>query len=307
MTYREARLQAAGALRAAGIENEAAESGFLMEYACGSDLNFYLLHQGEEMPSDEATRYKKLVADRCRRIPLQHLTGKQEFMGLSFFVNEHVLIPRQDTEVLVEEALKLLHQKCGTGKAAMPPSERSGAEHCVRERIGLPYDPDRRVLDLCTGSGCIAVSLKHFFPELAVCASDISGEALTLARINAVANHTGITFIESDLFSEITERFHMIISNPPYIPSAVIRELMPEVREHEPLRALDGGDDGLAFYRRIIGESPDYLLPGGYLLFEIGSDQGGAVSEMMREKGFADIKVLPDLAGLDRVVRGRYL
>ena len=280
ITYREARKQAAVLLKEAKIENETAESGFLMEYALDVNRNFYLMHQMDEMPEAQQEAYFSLVKRRCQRIPLQYLTGEQEFMGLPFLVNEHVLIPRQDTELLVEHALDLLKQM-------------------QQENIS----PE--VLDLCTGSGCIAVSLKHDLPEISVTASDISGDSLDVAQENGRRNGVEIQWILSDLFEQIDGPFDMIVSNPPYIPSAVIPTLMPEVKDHEPLRALDGDDDGLLFYRRIVTQSADYLKQNGYLLFEIGFDQGSAVAEMMNKNGFTDINIIPDLAGLDRVVIGR--
>lgn len=285
MTYRAIRTWAAERLRAAGVENESAESGFLMEYACGMSLGSYLLRQEEEIPEHFAAKYRELVGQRCRRIPLQHLTGVQEFMGLPFEVNEHVLIPRQDTELLAEQALEILHGWTAAEDAA---------------QIQNP-----RVLDLCTGSGCIAVSLKTLCPQAAVYASDVSPEALAVAKRNAAANHAEVQFTESNLFSGISGAFHMIVSNPPYIPSGEIPSLMPEVRDHEPMLALDGEEDGLEFYRRIARECRDFLLPGGWLLFEIGWNQGHDVAELMRVNGFSDVEVIPDLAGLDRVVRGR--
>lgn len=276
MTYRKARETAGLLLKQSGVENEAAESWFLMEYVCGIDRSFYLLHQQEEMPEAERESYEKLVRKRCQRIPLQHLTGGQEFMGLFFQVNEHVLIPRQDTEILAESALKIL-KGCKNAK----------------------------ILDLCTGSGCIAVSMKAYAEECTVDGCDISEQALRVAEKNAALNHADVKFIRSDLFLEIHETYDMIVSNPPYIPSGVIATLMPEVREHEPIGALDGGEDGLYFYREIIRQSGEYLKPVGYLLFEIGCDQGASVSEMMKKYGFDEIEVIPDLAGLDRVVKGR--
>ncbi|MCD8156869.1 MAG: peptide chain release factor N(5)-glutamine methyltransferase [Clostridiales bacterium] len=285
MTYRAIRTWAAERLRAAGVENESAESGFLMEYACGMSLGSYLLRQGEEIPEHFAAKYRELVGQRCRRIPLQHLTGVQEFMGLPFEVNEHVLIPRQDTELLAEQALEILRGWTAAEDAA---------------QIQNP-----RVLDLCTGSGCIAVCLKTLCPQAAVWASDVSPEALAVAKGNAAVNRAEVHFTESNLFSEISGAFHMIVSNPPYVPSGEIPSLMPEVRDHEPMLALDGEEDGLEFYRRIARECRDFLLPGGWLLFEIGWNQGDDVSELMRENGFSDVEVIPDLAGLNRVVRGR--
>ena len=274
MTYREARGWSAQELKAAGIENESAESRFLMEYACGIDYGFYLLHETEEMSGEALQRFQELTRQRCRRIPLQYLTGEQEFMGLSFQVNSHVLIPRQDTEVLVEEALKVIR-------------------------------PGQRVLDLCTGSGCIAVSLKSLCPQAEVTGCDISGEALAVARENSERNGVDVTFLESDLFFKVCGTYDVIVSNPPYIKSAVIPTLMPEVRDFEPMGALDGSEDGLYFYREIVKQGISYLVPGGYLLFEIGYDQGEAVSSMMREHDFEEIEVIFDLAGFDRVVKGR--
>lgn len=277
MTYREARMQAAALLKAAGVENESAESWFLMEAACQINRSFYLLHEWDEMSPEQEKDYLKLTEKRCQRMPLQYLTGEQEFMGLPFAVNEHVLIPRQDTEVLVEETIQILK------------NEMSDAD----------------VLDLCTGSGCIGISIQSFCPETKVTAADISEDALKVAKYNALQNQVLVNFVHSNLFSEISGTFDLIVSNPPYIPSKVIDTLMPEVRDHEPKGALDGKEDGLYFYRRITEESVAYLKDGGYLLYEIGHDQAEAVSGFMKEQGFYDIKVICDLAGLDRVVRGR--
>ena len=277
MTYREARMQAAKQLAAAGVENEAAESWFLMEAVCGISRSFYLLHEQEAMDPVQEQVYFALTRQRCGRMPLQYLTGEQEFMGLPFCVNEHVLIPRQDTEVLVEEAIRVIQKEM----------------------------PEAAVLDLCTGSGCIGISIQSFCSNTQVTAADISEDALKVAQKNAKENQVPVEFVHSDLFKEISGSYDMIVSNPPYIPSKVIETLMPEVRDHEPIKALDGKEDGLYFYRRITEESVAYLKPGGYLLYEIGHDQGEAVSSYMRENGFDEIEVIRDLAGLDRVVRGR--
>ena len=165
--------------------------------------------------------------------------------------------------------------------------------------------PEAAVLDLCTGSGCIGISIQSFCSNTQVTAADISEDALKVAQKNAKENQVPVKFVHSDLFKEISGSYDMIVSNPPYIPSKVIETLMPEVRDHEPIKALDGKEDGLYFYRRITEESVAYLKPGGYLLYEIGHDQGEAVSSYMRENGFDEIEVIRDLAGLDRVVRGR--
>ena len=214
---------------------------------------------------------------------------QEENMGLEFMVNEAVLIPRQDTEILVEEALKNLHD-------------------------GM------RILDLCTGSGCILISLLYYSNQCSGVGIDISGEALRVARENAerlldgrkvlkeidgqVAEVFPADFLKSDLTEAAEGDFDMIVSNPPYIESKVIETLMPEVREHEPMLALDGSEDGLLFYRRIVGESRQVLKPGGMLLFEIGYNQGAAVKKLMEDAGYLEVQVVKDYAGLDRVVTG---
>lgn len=199
---------------------------------------------------------------------------------MSFQVNEHVLIPRQDTEVLVEEALSILQRK----------------------------NDSISVLDMCTGSGCILLSIMKLSGVHSVCGTgvDLSEKALTMAIKNANMLDVNAEFYQSDLFESIKGRFSMIVSNPPYIRTAEIETLQEEVRDHDPLMALDGGTDGLYFYRKIIHDSRKHLLPGGYLLFEIGCDQAEDVSGFMRKAGFQNISVKKDLAGLDRVISGVY-
>ena len=269
---------------------------------------------------EKLSAYENTLEKRASRIPLQQILGQQEFMGLTFFVNEHVLIPRQDTETLVE--LVLNEQK----------------------------DKNVSILDMCTGSGCIAVSLKKLGGYASVEGADISEEALKVAKRNseeilenndAVSSRTeqiqnctnltnnqnkqdnseermvsevrtvpqtGVTFRRSDMFSAFpeTERFNVIVSNPPYIPSAVIEELEPEVRDHEPRGALDGTADGLYFYRILAEECAKHLTPGGHVYFEIGYDQGAAVKELLDIHGFKDTRVIQDLTGKDRVVCGAW-
>lgn len=273
---------------------------------------------------EKLSAYEHALKKRAARIPLQQIIGQQEFMGLSFFVNEHVLIPRQDTETLVE--LVLQEQK----------------------------DKDISILDMCTGSGCIAVSLKKLGGYAHVEGADISEEALKVAKRNSEeilenndvnndavnsrteqiqnctnltnnqnkqdnseermvsevrrVSQTGVTFRHSDMFSSFreTEQFNVIVSNPPYIPSAVIEELEPEVRDHEPRGALDGTADGLYCYRILAEECAKHLTPGGHVYFEIGYDQGAAVKELLDIHGFKDTRVIQDLAGKDRVVCGTW-
>ena len=236
---------------------------------------------------EKLSAYENTLEKRASRIPLQQILGQQEFMGLTFFVNEHVLIPRQDTETLVE--LVLNEQK----------------------------DKNVSILDMCTGSGCIAVSLKKLGGYACVEGADISEEALKVAKRNSEeilensdvnSSRTGVIFRRSDMFSAFpeTERFNVIVSNPPYIPSAVIEELEPEVRDHEPRGALDGTADGLYFYRILAEECAKHLTPGGHVYFEIGYDQGAAVKELLDIHGFKDTRVIQDLTGKDRVVCGTW-
>ena len=280
MTYRECYEQGCRTLQAAGIEEAALDARLLLEAVCGTDRNDLLVH-GEQPVSPEAEeKYLNWIRQRAEHIPLQQLTGEQDFMGLTFSVNEHVLIPRQDTEILVEEVLKELHD-------------------------GM------RVLDMCTGSGCILLSLLHYSNDCEGLGVDLSAEALEVAGRNVLkvltpekAEHA--LFLQSDLFEKVEGKFEIIVSNPPYIASAEVEKLMPEVRDHEPRMALDGTEDGLYFYRRIIEEAGKHLVSSGMLFFEIGYDQGQAVSELMRTEGYCDVQVVQDYAGLDRVVLGTY-
>lgn len=303
MTYGELYRRGRDALEAAGVPEAELDARLLLEWVCGTDRNDLLAHGDRERSAGEQEEYERLIAGRKGRIPLQHLTGVQAFMGLEFAVDGHVLVPRQDTEVLVEEALRNLHD-------------------------GM------RILDMCTGSGCILISLLHYSNDCRGVGADISGEALAVARGNAerllgasacawmrdgteVLDGCGaddppcaedrqgrISFIESDLFHGIEGRFDIIVSNPPYIRSGEIPGLMPEVREHEPVLALDGGEDGLDFYRRILEGCRAHLCGGGMLFLEIGYDQGEAVSGLLEEAGFLEVAVVKDYAGLDRVVWG---
>lgn len=261
-------------LREHAIADAQTDAWLLMEYVTGISRALFLAERMSVMKEEDRRRYERLLHERGRHVPLQHLTGTQEFMGFPFTVNEHVLIPRQDTEILVEEALKYL---------------RSGM----------------RVLDMCTGSGCIAVSLKKLCPGLLVDAVDISPEALHIAEKNAELLGAKVRFMHSDLFEKVTDEYDVIVSNPPYIRTSVIGTLSEEVRLHEPHLALDGMEDGLYFYRRIIRESDAHLKEGGMLLFEIGYDQAAGVTELLLEKGYKETHTLQDLAGLDRVVGGK--
>ncbi len=274
MNYTEAFLMGMQKLKEAEIGEAQLDARLLLEEVCGTDHNTLLCHGDREVSEAEEEQYRKALAQRAVHVPLQHLLGYQDFMGLRFQVNEHVLIPRQDTEILVEEAMRYLHD-------------------------GM------RILDLCTGSGCILLSLLHYSNDCEGTGVDISKEALQVAALNAELLGIKADFLKSDLYEKVTGKFDLLVSNPPYIERKVIPTLMEEVREYDPYIALDGGEDGLDFYRRIIGGAQDYLKRGGQILMEIGSRQAQAVSELLREAGFKEIDVCRDFAGLDRVVSGR--
>lgn len=275
MTLSEACLFGEKRLEEAGVPEAGLNAWLLLEYASGCTRSRYYAYPEELLEEETEREFRGLLEQRCRRVPLQYITGVQEFMGHSFLVNDQVLIPRQDTEILVEEALKYLK-------------------------------PGMRFLDLCTGSGCILLSLLLSCPEALGTGSDISRGALQTAEKNRDRLAPGAVLVESDLFDGIEGVFDMIVSNPPYIRREELPDLMEEVRLYEPVSALDGHEDGLYFYRRIVGESPSYLKPGGRLYLEIGYDQGVTVPQLLKEQGFCEIEVKKDLAGLDRVVKGIY-
>lgn len=274
MTYREAIETGTRILQKENIADAKIDAWYLLQMACKIDRNFYYLHEEDELTAEQQSEYESTVHKRAEHVPLQYIIGEQEFMGLKFKVNSNVLIPRQDTETLVEEALRVAK-------------------------------PGMRVLDLCTGSGCIIISLAKNVADVSCTGSDISKQALLVAKENAKANEVEVEWERSDLFENISGTFDLIVSNPPYIPTGEIPGLMPEVRDFEPVDALDGKEDGLYFYRIITEKSPEYLTSDGYLYFEIGYDQGEAVSAMMRQCGYTQVEVIKDLAGNDRVVKGR--
>ena len=274
MTLLEACRYGERELKRAGVPEAGLNAWLLLEYVSGCSRSHYLAYQEEELSEEAKRRFLEVIERRSKRVPLQYITGTQEFMGHSFLVSDQVLIPRQDTEVLVEEVLKVLK-------------------------------PGMRFLDLCTGSGCILLSLLLGCPGAVGVGSDISLPALKIAEKNRALLGQEALLLESDLFEHVEGAFDLIVSNPPYIKSQEILGLMEEVRMFEPVSALDGHEDGLYFYGRIARESCSYLKAGGRLYLEIGWDQGQAVPELLREQGFQEIEVKKDLAGLDRVVKGR--
>ena len=304
MTLRTGYTEAKRRLEESGIEEASLDAWLLLEHVTGISRASYYADPDREMSPDEWRIYSELVGRRAERVPLQHITGTQEFMGLVFEVNEHVLIPRQDTEILVEQALAFI------GRGKVPAAENSRT----------------RILDMCTGSGCILLSVMHWAESYRQKAlrragdtarggekqdiiiegtgADISPKALAVAEKNARRLGISAGFVESDLFGAVRGKYGMIVSNPPYIRTDEIKDLQEEVRLHDPVIALDGREDGLYYYRRIVRESRSYLEEGGALLFEIGCDQAEAVSGLMSGAGFSEITVKKDLAGLDRVVSG---
>lgn len=273
MTYREAIKLGEKALLVAGVMDAKTDAWLLLEMVCKIDRAFYYMHMEEDLPEEQVSEYEIAIKKRAEHVPLQYIVGETEFMGLKFKVNSNVLIPRQDTETLVEETLKV---------AA----------------------PGMKILDLCTGSGCVIVSILHNVKDVEGVATDISKQALVVAKENAKLNDVTVSFERSDLFENVTGTFDMIVSNPPYIPTEEIARLMPEVCQFEPMEALDGKEDGLFFYRKIIAECDQYLNPMGRIFFEIGYNQAEAVSGLLRDAGFGEVRVIKDLAQNDRVVTG---
>lgn len=275
MTLREAYEYGQRELNQAGIEDAAVDAWYLLEFTTGISRAMYFLKMQDEMSEEQKEKYQEYIQIRASHIPLQHITGVQEFMGMEFDVNEHVLVPRQDTEVLVENVLKILR-------------------------------PGMKILDMCTGSGCILISLLKMCQGVLGTGADVSEEALKVAERNNAKLRVEARLIQSDLFENVQGKYDVIVSNPPYIRTAVIEELKEEVKCHDPFIALDGKEDGLYFYREIVDKSRAFLNSGGKLYFEIGHDQGEDVKRLMEDAGFVDIIVKKDLAGLDRVVFGMY-
>lgn len=302
LIYREMYQWGTERLKEAGVSEAELDARMLLEYVCQTDRNTLLVHGDREVSPEDYNNYVNYISQREKHVPLQYITGIQEFMGLEFEVNENVLIPRQDTEILVEEVMRYLHD-------------------------GM------RILDMCTGSGCILLSLLYYSNDCKGIGVDISQAALDVAvrnkeKLEVFKGEIDAEFMQSDLFKGLEDshyaekasegagseryglnkdreaRFDIIVSNPPYIKSSVIDTLMPEVKEHEPVSALDGREDGMYFYRRIIEQAGIYLSGGGRLFFEIGFDQGEAVKSMMEAAGYKQVEIVKDYAGLDRVVHG---
>jgi len=284
ISYRKAVYDAADRLQKCGVDNPQHDSLELLMAVSGFDQTQYFVHCEEIINDRIYSAFQDLVVRRADREPLQHIIGNACFWGRNFLVNRDVLVPRQDTEVLIEQALAHIH----TGN---------------------------KVLDMCTGSGCIIITLACERQLSKAVGVDLSEKALEIAKINAMNHLANVMFIKSDLFEELQKnrtqdiqsvaQYDVIVSNPPYIEHNVIDTLSDEVRLFEPLMALDGGEDGLKFYKKITKQAVNFLKLGGWLFYEIGSSQAQYVKNIMIENGFSDISVVQDLAGLDRVVMGR--
>ena len=275
MKYLEAFENGKEKLMRAGVDEYALDARLLLEYVCKTDHSALLAHPDRELTGEEEALFDALTDRRADREPLAYILGSWDFMGITFKVNRSVLIPEQDSEFLVEEALR----------------------HC---------SDGMKVLDLCTGSGCIALSILRYTNDTRAYCTDISEAALTVAKENA--DTLGISdrceFELTDLFPRDNEKYDIIVSNPPYIATDVIESLAPEVKDHEPRLALDGSEDGLIFYRRIIDHAEEYLFSSGYLILEIGYDQAEAVKGLLTDNGkFHEIEVVKDFSGNDRVVK----
>lgn len=267
-------------LRDSGIENPALDAAVLLGHVTGETSAEVLLKPGSEVGPEQAARFRRLISGRCRRVAVSRLVGRREFYSRSFRISRHVLDPRPETEVLVDEALEVLK---GAGK-------------------------DPKVLDVGTGSGAIAVTIAAERPAVSVTATDISMEALVLARTNAAEHGVGerVRFVRTDLAAGIggREGYHLIVSNPPYVPRAQIETLPAEVREGDPRVALEAGPEGTEFYPELARLALRLLKPGGTLMVEVGEGQDSTVSELFGRTGLVDTRTVRDLSGTGRVVAG---
>lgn len=261
-------------LAQAGIDEAELDARYILEYITGLNSAQYFIHSEDIIEKNKAEEFFRLIERRSKRIPLSYVIGTRDFFGLTFKVDENVLIPEQETELLVEEVIK--------------------------------HSEGKSVLDMCTGSGCIAISIALFGKPSKVAASDISHKALKVARENAKSLKAGeISFIQGDMFENVTDKFDIIVSNPPYIETGEIDELMPEVRDYIPRLALDGDIDGLKFYRIISKEAVKKLNKNGRIFYEIGYNQSRAVASILLENGFTDVNIMKDYSGLDRIVMAK--
>ena len=262
-------------LRKSGVEEAALDAWYILEKVSGINRVEYFLHSEDEIDNNKVEEFLRLIERRSERIPLSYVIGTRDFMGFTFKVNENVLIPEQETELLVEAVIK--------------------------------YCKGKTVLDMCTGSGCIAISISLLGEPDIVVASDISDKALEVAKKNAeLLKASKVKFVKGDLFENITGSFDIIVSNPPYIETHIIEKLEPEVRDYIPRLALDGDKDGLKFYKNITKKTIKYLNKNARIFYEIGYNQSEAVADILLENGFGEIKIIKDFSGLDRIVTAKF-
>lgn len=282
MTYFELLAQGKEKLLQADVPDHEVDAWLILSAVTDMEKQDFYMHSKDLVPQSVIDKYEAMILERCSRRPLQHIIGSTGFMAHEFIVTEAVLSPRQDTEILCEDAIAHLQEKVSEGKPV-------------------------KVLDMCTGSGCIIISLKCAVPQIAATAADISTAALEVAKENAKRLSAEVEFVETDLFENINDKYDLIVCNPPYIRTEVIESLMPEVRDFEPRGALDGGADGLDFYRRVIEAAPKHLQADGKLIFEIGVEQRADVTALMEKAGFKDVYCKLDYSDNDRVVGGMYV
>jgi len=288
-------------LQSHGVPNCKTEAEYLLSHLLNCKRSGLYLKHDKSVAIDEFQRFMGWLNKRIAREPSQYIIGEQEFWGLEFKVTRDVLIPRPETEILVEEAVKTV---------------RSQESEVRSQNTKIHYSelrtPDSKlILDLCTGSGCIAVSLAKEIPDCHIYAVDVSEKALYVARENAERHSVvdKITFIQGNLFAPLrglSLKVDLIVSNPPYVSRDMMKDLQPEIRDYEPEIAVYAGDDGLDFYRRIISESPAYLTQGGHLILEIGYGQAEEIKKLIEQSNaFADISITKDFAGIDRVIKAQ--
>ena len=279
MTIKETLRKGIIELKINNIQEPSLKARLLLQYILNKPRQYLIIYDNKQLTLRQEVNFFKGIKKLVKGIPLQHITHSQEFMKMTFYVNEDVLIPRPDTEILVEEVIK------------------------IAKRINA-----KKILDLCTGSGAIAVSLAKYIENSQITAVDISSKAISVAKLNAKNNdvENQITFVESDLFKELPkEKYDIIVSNPPYIKKEIIKSLDKEV-QNEPKIALDGGYDGLDFYRKIINNADEFLKFTGYVCLEIGYDQKDDVLELFESKGkYVEATCKKDLFDNDRVVIAR--
>ena len=307
MTIEEFLQEIIRVFKKAGVESPEAEARILACHVLSCDPSYLILHMNEEIDDKLLLASAALINERCKGRPIQYVVGTVNFYGVDLAVDERVLIPRPETELLVELAIEEFQNVVSDAACATGIAE-------AKKALGIPPAP--KVLDLCTGSGCIAAAVASQLPKAQITATELSPRAFMLARVN-LRPFDNVKVLRGDLFDALKSEgtggpdaeipcFDAVLTNPPYIPSGAIQGLGREVRDHEPLMALDGGSDGLDIIRRIIAEAPYHLFPGGFLMMEIGDDQGPAVLFLAVESGkYRQAQIVKDLTGRDRFLKAK--